>query len=296
MFTLSLGSMCLALNPERGGAIAAWYEIGPDGSRVDWLAPETDGHVACFPLVPFASRIRDGCFEYEGRIIHLPANLPPEPHALHGHGWQRPWTVREHKGARAGIEYHHHGDAWPWPYRAWQGFALATSSGDPVLEIEIGVTNLAERVMPYGLGLHPYFPLTNQTSVRAEARDMWEMDDEVMPERCVPNPLPLDAGMTVRGSALDNIFAGWRGETTIDWPERGARLTLTADPMLDFLCLYAPDGGDFFCVEPISNAADAFNLHSAGVAGHGARSLRPGAAASAKVRLRLTRGVSRPTI
>ena len=61
--------------PGAGGAVAGfWWELGR-GRRVDWLRPASaaamagaapDG-MACFPLVPWGNRIRDGRFTWAGK-------------------------------------------------------------------------------------------------------------------------------------------------------------------------------------------------------------------------------------
>ena len=59
-------------------------------------------------------------------------------------------------------------------------------------------------------------------------------------------------------STIDHCYEGWRGPALIDLGE-GARLRLDASRNLGWLHLYAPAGGDAFCVEPVSQMPDAFN-------------------------------------
>ena len=54
------------------------------------------------------------------------------------------------------------------------------------------------------------------------------------------------------------------------------RMTMTATGQLSFLVVYTPAGEDFFCVEPVSNCTDAFNLAAQGRADTGMRVLPPG--------------------
>src|SRR5690349_784157 len=95
--TIRRGDMTVDVVPA-GGGVARWSSVR-DGRLFDWLRPATPSDVArgnplgmaSFPLVPFSNRIRDGRLRFEGRTIEIPLNFPPERHALHGHGWQRPW-------------------------------------------------------------------------------------------------------------------------------------------------------------------------------------------------------------
>jgi hypothetical protein len=69
---------------------------------------------------------------------------------------------------------------------------------------------------------------------------------------------------------------GWSRRALIEWPERGARLTMTAEPPLDYLVIFTPRGRRFFCAEPVSHVTDAFNLAAAGHPDTGFRVLAPG--------------------
>jgi aldose 1-epimerase len=290
--TLSSGDAHCEIAPGAGGAIAGfWWER--DGRRVDWLRPASPAAVArgkagdmgCFPLVPYGSRIRDARFVFCGReVLETPAEGEGR-HALHGHGWRRDWRVVERGDDRLVLEYDHEPDAWPWLYRVRQSFALSPEGLEIILELK----NRSEALMPAGLGFHPYFPRTPEASVTATTTGVWLTDAEIMPtERtAVPPGWDLSAGRRVGDVVLDNVFTGWSGDAVVTWPERAARLTLSAtQPLLSFLVVYTPRERDFFCVEPASHCTDALNLAREGVAETGLRVLAPGVHRAARLTLR----------
>ncbi|MEO8303961.1 MAG: aldose 1-epimerase [Betaproteobacteria bacterium] len=279
---LRAGRARLGVVPGIGGSIAYYRWI--DGTKEhDWLRPTppedllhgTADRLACFPLVPFSNRVRDGRFAFGGRDICLPLNQLPQPHAEHGHGWQARWIVAERADDRLALEYDHPADAWPFPYRARQEFALS----DDELHVTLSVENRGRETMPVGLGLHPYFPRTAQCRLWAHVDAMWATDDEVMPTALtVADPrLASGDGMRVSTTPLDNVFTGWRREAAIAWPERHARLRIDAGAPLDFLVVYAPPDEDYFCVEPVSHCTDAFNLAGRGRRDTGMLTLKSGA-------------------
>lgn len=291
VITLTSGSARCQIAPGTGGAIAGfWWEQG--GRRIDWLRPASPAAVArgraedlaCFPMVPYGSRIRGARFLFCGReIVETPADVEHR-HALHGHGWRQGWMVVERGEDRLVLEYEHAADTWPWSYRARQSFSLSAEALDVTLELE----NLSEGLMPAGLGLHPYFPRTPDARITARTRGVWLTDAEIMPtERTtVPPAWELGAGRRVSELALDNVFTGWDGEAVVTWPERAARLRLAAtQPLLSFLVVYTPPGHDFFCVEPSSHMTDAVNLAREGVAETGLRVLAPQARRVARISL-----------
>jgi aldose 1-epimerase len=291
VISLRAGRAELGIAPGIGGSIAHYRWV--DGtSVVDWLRParaadlasQLADRLACFPLVPFSNRVRDGRFEFRGHSVRLPLNQLPERHAQHGHGWQAPWTLVERAADHLAIAYEHAADEWPFPYRARQDFSLAEDQ----LRITLSVANIGHEAMPVGLGWHPYFPRTARCRLEAAVAAMWATDNEVMPVALVRADPRLDSadGLPLDATALDNVFTGWQGQATIVWPERRARLAIDTDPPLGFLVVYSPPGEDYFCVEPVSHCTDAFNLAAQGRGDTGMLTLDAGASLSATVRFR----------
>jgi len=102
--------------------------------------------------------------------------------------------------------------------------------------------------MPAGMGLHPYFVQTPQSSITAKTEKMWINDAETMPLRLesVPETELLNQGLSVTQNELDNLFTGWNREALISWPEWNVNLSIFADVPLDFLMIYNPAEEDFF--------------------------------------------------
>lgn len=285
---LTSGTARVEVCPDAGGSVAR-YRTLVDGTPVDWLraaSAETlrDGDplgMGCFPLVPFSNRIRQGRFDFGGRRVALPLNRSDMPHAIHGHGWQAAWTVADQSADAVILEYVHAADAWPFPYRAQQHFALT----DTALTISIGVENIGDEAMPAGIGLHPYFNRRDGARVSAAVEAVWLTDDEVMPTEkvSVPPDWRLADGLDVDAVALDNGFTGWHGEAHIRWPASGQALSIKADAAFRFLVVFTPPGADFFCVEPVSHCTDAFNMAAAGRDDTGMAVLAPGETLSGSV-------------
>jgi aldose 1-epimerase len=156
----------------------------------------------CYPMVPFAGRIRAGRFGFQGKEVVLPANLGP--HAIHGFGFIRPWEITG--PARIGFQL---GDPWPWKGRVEQRFRL--EPGCFHLELELH----AEQTMPAMLGWHPWFrrELSRGGALRLgfPAARMYERDGAGIPTgRLVPPPPgPWDdcfTGLSGPQSAAPDVF------------------------------------------------------------------------------------------
>ena len=275
--------------PAEGGCLTA-FRWHTDDAVIDWLRPAPAGagfapnDSACFPLVPYSNRIRDGRFTFQGSDCRLAPNFAPSSHTIHGHGWKLPWQVATRTKTEVSLQYRHDGSDWPTPYFAEQRFSLAKGA----LTVEIAVTNEGKAPMPAGLGLHPYFPRTPDCRLTAAVGNMWATDTEVMPTELVLPPADADpaAGLLPEWAPLDNCFTGFAGEAVVDWPDYGASLTLECDPAFAFLVIYTPPGKDFFCVEPVSHCTDAVNLAAARQGDTGLRVIEPGERFAARVRFR----------
>lgn len=286
---LRAGNAILDVTPELGGSITRYAGILA-GQPLDWMRPADPAAIArhdpeaasCFPLVPFSNRVRDGRFRYGGVDAYIKPE--PGPHAEHGHGWHRPWHVIERGESRLTIGFEMRDADWPFAYDAHQTFRLTAND----LSVEIALANRSGIPMPAGIGLHPYFPRTKRSRLRARVDAMWRTDAEVMPTDLVPPDDGADpaSGIEIDRTQLDNCFTGWNGEAAIEWPERATQLKMTAEPPLRFLVVYSPPGEPYFCAEPVSHCTDAFNLQAAGRTDTGTIHLEPGASVAATATFR----------
>ena len=264
-----------------GGCIAS-YRLNSGPGEFDLLCPLHMGSggaadplaTACFPLLPYSSRIKNGHFSFAGESHQLPLNFGDHPHSIHGVGWQSLWQVKEHSDNQAVLELSHDGAGWPFPFYASQTFTLENST----LSHEIAITNQADIAAPAGLGMHPYFLRHGRAELRAAVDAVWLTDETCLPTERVPCPdhWNLSAGADVDGLLCDNQFESWNRHAQILWPDKNMSLELTASEGIERLVVYAPKNEKFFCVEPVSHMTDAFNRAANCDENTGMRILAPG--------------------
>jgi aldose 1-epimerase len=151
---------CAGIAPTLGGSLTCFH-WSDGGERHDWLRPAspddlragTADRLACFPLVPFSNRIRDGRFRFGRHAVQLPLNQLPQPHAEHGHGWQAAWRVVARTDDGVTLDYEHAADAWPFPYRAQQAIELTSDE----LRVTLSIENRGTEAMPAGWASIPTF-------------------------------------------------------------------------------------------------------------------------------------------
>jgi aldose 1-epimerase len=275
---LRAGGLRLALRPDLGGVIAGlWLDGLPVLRSTEPEGLATARAAACYPLVPYSNRLGYRRFGWKGRSYEVAANVDNEPHALHGVGWQRRWSVKHRTDAGISLEFAHAGDAdWPFAFHVEQSFELTPQA----LQITLTSTNTDPRMAPMGLGWHPYFPRRERSRIHLEAAARWETDAAKLPVRSVTQP-GIDADVAVLD--FDHCFDGWRGEARL----RDERLSLRLASSLERAVVYTPRDKPYFCVEPVSHVSNA--IHMAEPARHGLVALAQGQTLGAWMRLAVAR-------
>ena len=274
--------------PAVGGSIARFDYLGPDGRQP--LLRGTDDFYddvlasGCFPLVPYANRIRGGSFQCDGRDVRLPPNLPGDASPLHGQGWRAAWSVESVANDRIDMVFRHEADDWPWTFEARQCLVLSSEG----LAMELSCRNLSALPMPCGLGLHPYYPCNGETLLDTAVSSVWTVDADMLPVEQLPATGRYSLQNRLIGSQdLDNGFGGWGGAARICWPEQPMALEMSSADAAYFQ-VYSPVGRDFFAAEPVQHANAALNEAQDQWPQLGLKMLAQGESRRLQVRFRVT--------
>ena len=259
MITLEAHGWRAMILPKLGGALASLCHQGRPVLRSAGPDVADVLHCASFPLVPFANRIGGGQLRFADQMLQLEPDPVAWPHAHHGHGWRAAWNLEDIGPQHLVLSLDHRGDdagsnrGWPWSYRAEQRMVI----GPGGLTIDMAVMNMGTHAaMPCGAGIHPYFIRRRSSAIHLQATHIWANHDDGLAKEPVltnlfqsPNPVLID---DLEG--LDN-FLPCTGPVTLF----GDDLPLTLDGSNKAgVHLYVPPGEDYFCVEPVSHAPDAF--------------------------------------
>jgi aldose 1-epimerase len=250
-----------AVYPEIGGSIGRWTVGGQDmlrAAKTNASAIRDPLAMATFPLVPYSNRIANGQFAWDGKTIMLTKNFAPEPHAIHGVGWNRDWSVTRQERDSVLLTFDHPGDdGWPWPFTAKQHVSV----GGQTLTLALDVTNNAEQAVPLSFGHHPYFDAEG-AMLAFPADAVWMAADDFLPtEPRVPKgQFDFRDSAPVEGRSIDHCYGGVSGPANISWRDRPLALEITSTPQLAAAVVYVPAEGDSFCFEPVAHISNALNL------------------------------------
>ena len=262
--TLETDEAIVEVIPLLGGSLAGFdLKAGADRPPIfrRWSGEsESPRTFAAIPMVPFFARISGGGITVDGTFYPIERNDPEDTNPLHGDGWQSPWNIVERTPTRAALRLRSR-KIRPFDYESNLEYRLDGAE----LRVRLSIRNCAERPLPYGMGLHPWFPRTQDVTLRARMDGTWNVQPPVLPTTPEPDPIPagwdFSQGQKLPTEYIDNSFTGWDGQARIEWPDQGYAVTIKADPAIKLSHLYAPGPElPFFCFEQITHMIDAFNI------------------------------------
>ena len=277
--SLVCGDMRCDIVPALGAAIAGlWLGDLAVLRSTPGAALASVRDAGSYPLVPFSNRVAQATLAWNGTSHPLVRNFWPEPHAIHGVGWQRPWLLLEADTQSALLSFQHQPDAsWPFAFDSTQALRLEPGA----LELTLAVTSHASQPAPFGLGWHPYFAKRPDSHLRFDAAGRWEMGSDKLPTHRAASP-GIDSDCALLD--VDHCFDGWSGELQL----RDGLLHTRVFSDLRRLVVFTNSQRDFVAIEPVSHVNNAVNLAQASPAlaqQLGLQILQPGQSMTAQMRI-----------
>lgn len=276
---LHSGPLRCTVLPALGGSIAGlWCGEVPVLRSAPLAEIRTARQAGSYPLVPFSNRIGHAALQWQGTSHPLLRSDAAEPHAIHGVGWQRAWSVLEQEPDFLMLAFEHRPDAyWPFAFDCSQVLRLHGNA----LECTLSVTNQAPSPAPLGLGWHPWFAKRPASRIAFAATGRWEMGPDQLPTHRVASH-----GIEGDCSALDvdHCFDGWTGAVLLE--DEALRVRIESN--LQRLVVFTQPAREFIAIEPVSHVNNAVNLlHGSGLRAEelGLQVLAPGESATAQMRI-----------
>lgn len=285
----------VGIMPETGSAITfgrVWHNAG----WLDLLRPTAESdygnasNCSSFIMLPWANRLRDARFRYEGMEYQLEPSSA-DGTAIHGTVRRLPWRVASAEPTRVVNTFHsidHEGINFPFEFSAQAEFRL--DGADFVLALTL--KNEDTQPFPAGFGHHPYFVRDRAVQVEIPCDSRFELDNMLASAPPVPVTPASDfrALRELGDAAHEELFSGRLGSLAARMVYPQASLAMYADDLFQQVLLFAPEGKPFFAIEPQTNANDGFNLYDKDIVGSGVFELSPGESKTGTVILRMEQG------
>lgn len=235
-------------------------------------------------LFPFAGRIRNGRYRWQGRDYVISGAQANNGNAIHGFVMTRPWRVTEQTANRAtatfqaSIDDRSLLDQWPADFRITVSYQVAGAT----LRADVVIENPDERPLPFGFGTHPYFRLPLGGSAAAECRvrvpaaSMAVQTDQLPTGEVSPvdQQRDLRAGPRFGGLTLDDILldldrgADGRVRTSITDPETRLAVEQVFDAAFAACIVFTPPHRQAIAIEPYTTLPNPFELLDQGADPH----------------------------
>ena len=190
-----------------------------------------------YPMVPWAGRIRNGRFDFDGERYRLPPNQGE--HAMHGVGHVLPWDEDDRSDESIDLSLGLPSDErWPFGGSVTQHVEVDTTG----ISFAMTVT-AADRAFPVSFGWHPWFRKPQELDFRPDS--MYRRDED---------HVAVDELVAVSLGPWDDCFVNHEPvRLTID----GVAVTLSSD--CTHWVVY-DEPAHATCVEPQTGPPDAFNI------------------------------------
>jgi len=220
-------------------------------------------------LIPWPNRIRDGRYEFDGKLQQLALTEPARHNASHGLARYVPWRLLDHQSESVTQE------VTIYPQTGWPGILTARATyrvGPDGLTVTVEAVNRGTGRIPFGYGAHPYLTvgedLVDEVSLEIPASSWLAVDDRLLPTELRSadgSEFDWRTARRVGSVTLDTAFTGLARGADGRW-QVSIRLAdrctyLWGDESMRWTQVFT--GGPYrnwgIAVEPMTCGPDAFN-------------------------------------
>jgi aldose 1-epimerase len=209
-----------------------------------------------WPMVPFANRAFGGLVNDGETSFQVALNHPELGLNMHGFGWQSAWQAADHTSDAITLVHTRLEGSDPYRYEA--RFEMRLEQG--CVRFGLSVTNLADRTLPFGSGLHPWFPTAADTQISFAAAGAVAFAPGFRPlgDTVWDGGGPYAAGRR-RAAGIETVESAldWTGPAVFATPSLGLAITVEASPGWRHPVLWSPPDAAFVCFEPQSHVIGA---------------------------------------
>lgn len=221
-------------------------------------------------LFPFANRLENGTYFFEGQEYNIDINYAEEKNACHGFVFNENFHLIEqitnYEYAEAGFLYDYYGDknGYPFTFKLYINYKLSREGN---ITCSTKAINTSKEKILFSDGWHPYFTLNdniNELVLELDAGSLIKCNESGIPTgekeaiKCSPPE-------SLRGKTFDTLFKLNDKEkiiTTLYNPAEEIKLTIWQQAGINkygYLMVYTPPDRKSIAIEPMTSNINAFN-------------------------------------
>ncbi len=153
--TLSSGTLNAVIDADHGARLSS---LCFDGQEILLQRHDNDSlSWGCYPMVPWAGRLRDATFMHHGVTHHVPRDRDPllAPHAIHGLVYNAPWKIIDASATSATLRIDFDDR---WPFAGWVEHLVSVDDSSIEMRLTVFMNETTMQTdMPAQVGWHPWF-------------------------------------------------------------------------------------------------------------------------------------------
>lgn len=260
-FHLQNGALSVWVAPVRGMNMERICFDGMDVIDCDETRARQKATYAVPILYPTPNRVEENRFIFDG------AQVPAE---MHGSARNREFKVEKQENSEeecsitGRIDYTKAEDKFPYESSLQVTVRLMRDH----IRWEYKVQNSDERRLGYGIALHPFFKIRQQTEYQVFADKVMEMTQEKLPTGKLLDLTEknrVNQKIPVQKYVLDDVFcAEQKPMAQIFYLDDKFKIELHTSEEFKRCVVFTPAQKDWFCLEPQTSSTNCHNLYSKG--------------------------------
>ncbi|MEP5340647.1 MAG: aldose 1-epimerase [Algibacter sp.] len=210
-------------------------------------------------LFPFANRIKDGVYAFEGKTYQFEANQKEENNALHGLVYNKTFNIINQKtdtySASITLEFDEPNKiaGFPYSFNIQLEYILTHTN----LDLKVSVKNTDSKTFPFTLGWHPYFISDH---LKSSSIQMESTQKLLIGERNITTGIEDTSPVNIfkiEDKQLDDCWILNSGDVYFNTSKY--RLHIGSTGKKNFLQAYTPPRLNTIAIEPTTGVSDSFN-------------------------------------
>ncbi|WP_298514540.1 aldose 1-epimerase [uncultured Kordia sp.] len=211
-------------------------------------------------LFPFANRIEDGTYTFEGETYQIPCNETAKNNAIHGLLYTRKFELFEKQvtsdAAIVTLQYIHDGTSqgFPFPFDFFVTYTLTETT----LNVQMKVVNTGIKTFPFTIGWHPYFNSENlyESTINFNCEEEYTTSDD----RSLTNGTTsheMQMPFQLKDHPFDTAYKML--DDTIGFTTPTYKATIVGNAIKNFVQFYTPKDKSIIAIEPTVGLSNSFN-------------------------------------
>jgi len=225
----------------------------------DLLAPQNTSAYTSSILFPFANRIEEGHFSFNGNTFVLKKNEGNRNNAIHGLVFDKAFKLIAQEvsesSASITISYDETQPVSGFPFK--YGIKLHYMLSKNALELKVEVENKDHSAFPFSLGWHPYFKTDDlfNSHLKMSSRKKILVNEKMIPNG--DHDIEWTGFHQIKDQTFDDCFV--LDTNIIEFKTSAYHFEFEFSTLENYLQLYTPGNRKSIAIEPQTAPANSFN-------------------------------------